>query len=519
MPENNIVEHNSLNMAAALLGPSLARGQGEDAAILSGDEVVSYDQLDQRSAQAGNAFRRLGASTGDRALMMVRDTPEFLYAYLGLLKIGAVPVGLSTRMSSDDLAFTVDDSACKILILDEMFVELWDQAVDTVESQPQIIMSDIKLERFDFLADLMAAESSELAPEQLSVNDPSLWMYSSGTTGKPKGVVHLQKTVFAAERLMGEVLGVGPGDRLYGTSKLFFAFSLAHCFLGALSLGATVILNPDWPDADSVTQIVERYRPTIVLSVPTFYRNLLRDGAATKEAFKNVRYYLTAGEKMPQSLFDAWMEATGRPALEGIGATETCFLFLANRPEKYKAGTCGVPTPGTEVKIIDLDGNEVAEANTPGVLWVKMDSVAGGYWQMDDRTASAFQDGWYCTNDMFTVDDDGMYEHQGRSDDMLKISGQWVSPAEIEEQVLKNPKVSEAAVVGIPNEDGLVRLALFLVAPEVSSDREAFEAKLQDSLISSLSIYKCPRQMYYVDEMPLTATGKLRRFALKDMVT
>ena len=184
---------------------------------------------------------------------------------------------------------------------------------------------------------------------------------------------------------MGELMGVGPGDRIYGSSKLFFAFSLAHCFLAPIRLGATVILYPEWPDAASVAAIVEKYKPTILLSVPTFYRNMLRDGVAENQDFKNVRYYLTAGEKLPRSLFDQWMEATGRPMLEGIGATETCFLFLANRPDKMNPGTCGVPTPGTEVKIIDKDGDVVTEPNMPGVLWVRMSCVASGYWNMKKK--------------------------------------------------------------------------------------------------------------------------------------
>ena len=176
------------------------------------------------------------------------------------------------------------------------------------------------------------------------------------------------------------------------------------------------------------------------------------------------------------------------------------------------------PLPGTEVKIISQDGEIIREPGKPGVLWVKMDSLADGYWNLPERTKEVFEDGWYCTNDMFVMDENGMYEHQGRADDMLKISGQWVSPAEIEEEVLLHPKVSEAAVVGIPNEDGLVRLALFLVAETDETDKDSFERDLQEALVEKLSLYKCPRKIYYVDAMPLTATGKLQRFALRDRV-
>jgi benzoate-CoA ligase len=233
-------------------------------------------------------------------------------------------------------------------------------------------------------------------------------------------------------------------------------------------------------------------------------------------AFKEVRYFMSAGEKLPRSLFDSWKAQTGRPILDGIGATETCFCFIMNRPTRMKPGTCGVPSPGTDAKLIAEDGSLVTEPDRQGVLWVRLVSVANSYWNLDKLTGTVFKDGWYCTNDMFTFDAEGFYEYQGRADDMLKISGQWVSPSEIEEHVLKHPKVSEAAVVGVPNEDGLVRLALFMVAPQVS-DRPVFEKELQDTLIASLSIYKCPRRVFYVDAMPVTATGKLQRYALRQI--
>jgi len=514
----NSLKSDTVNMAEALLAPALQRGQENDPALLCEDDVISYGELIIAANKAGNAFRALGVGVGDRVLMMVRDTPDFVYAYLGLLKIGAVPVGLSTRLAPQDTAYTIEDSESGVFVLDDYFRDHYEEALTLTKKQPRTVYTDAEVPGADYLKTLMDGAPDELDAVQLPWDAPALWMYSSGTTGRPKGVVHQQKTVLASARLMGEILKVGPGDRIYGTSKLFFAFSLAHCFFGSLYQGATTILDSGWPDPDIVAANVEKFEPTIMLSVPTFYRNLLRDGSARKPAFKNVRYYLTAGEKMPESLFNQWMDATGRPALEGIGATETCFLFLANRPDQFKPGTCGVPTPGTEVKIITQDGEEVDEPGVPGVLWVKMDSVAGGYWNLEERTEAVFKDGWYCTNDMFTVDEDGMYEHQGRADDMLKISGQWVSPTEIEEQVMLNPKVSEAAVVGIPNEDGLVRLALFLVAPDVTDDKDAFEKGLQDALIEKLSIYKCPRQIHYVDAMPLTATGKLQRFALRNSV-
>ena len=507
----------SHNMAEALLAPPLERGQAEDVALYSGDEAVTFGQLFQRVNQAGNAFKSLGLAPGDRALLLVRDTPQFFYVFLGLMRIGAVPVPLNLRLSPTDLAYAIEDSGCRILFLDRQFIDIFRAGEKDLRERPVLVFTDEIEDSGLFLADLMAGQRDDLAAEPRAADDMAFWLYTSGTTGQPKAVVHQQKTIMGAKSFLGELHAIGPGDRIFCSSKLFFAFSLAHCCFASLTLGASAILYADWPDPDAITAVAEKYRPTVMLSVPTFYRNLLRDGAAEKQVFKDVRAYISAGEKLPLALFDRWQAATGRPLYDGIGASETCFLFVANGKDDYRGGTCGKPTPGTEVKLIDLDGETVIEPNVPGVLWVRMPSVAGRYWRQEDRSRAAFQDGWYCTNDMFTRDEEGWFEHQGRGDDMLKISGQWVSPAEIEEQVLKNSKVADAAVVGIANEDGLIRLALFVVAPEAEAAKDGFEKELMAQLTGSLAIYKCPRRIFYLDAMPVTGSGKLQRFALREI--
>ena len=517
MASTNSANHGIVNLAESILAPSQIRRQKNDPAIICDEETVTYGQLWEKVNRAGNAFSELGIAVGDRVVLMMRDTPAFFFVYLGLMKIGAVPIAINLRLSANDIAYTMNDSEAKAIAIDGVFLSDYLGVASHIDLTPLIINTDVEYVPGYYLPKMMERASSELDAVALKYDDPALWMYSSGTTGKPKGVVHSQKTTLATDYLMGEVLDVGPGDRIYGTSKLFFAFSLAHCLLAPIKLGATVILYSEWPDAEAVTRIVQRYKPTILLSVPTFYRNMLRGGISGLADFKNVRHYITAGEKLPRSLFDQWMDATGRSMLEGIGATETCFLFLANRPDQIRPGTCGVPTPGTEVKVTDKDGHLVTEPDTPGVLWVHMECVAIGYWNMEQRTSKVFKDGWYCTNDMFTFDSEGYYEYQGRADDMLKISGQWVSPAEIEEQVLKHKDVYEAAVVGVPNEDGLIRLALFIVATKLADSTNKLEKEITEMLIQNLSIYKCPRRIHFLDEMPLTATGKLQRFVLRKM--
>ena len=508
----------TFNMADSILSPSRERGQDNDLALICNDETVTYSQLWTRVNKAGNAFLELDITSGDRVILMVRDTPEFFYIYLGLMKIGAVPIAINLRLKATDIAYTMNDSKAKAIILDGVFLDAYQNIAKDVLLRPEIIVTDFDYDGLVYLPKIMKAASTELDPVGLKEEDPALWMYSSGTTGKPKGVVHTQKLISGVNYWMGDVLGIGRGDRIFGSSKLFFAFSLAHCFLAPIKLGATVILYPDWPDAAAVADIVEQHKPTILLSVPTFFRNMLREGVADQSGFKNVRHYITAGEKLPQKIFDSWLEATDRPILEGVGATETCFLFLANRPDNINIGTSGIPTPETEVKLIKNDGTVITKPGVSGVLWVKMRCIASGYWNMEQATSEVFKDGWYCTNDIFKFDTLGCFEYQGRIDDILKISGQWVSPVEIEEEVLKHKAISEAAIVGIPNDDGLVRLALFIVVPELEGSKKLFEKELIKSLKANLSIYKCPRQIYFLDEMPLTATGKLQRFVLRDLV-
>ncbi len=507
-----------LNVADAVLGPPLSRGQGDDPAILCGDEVVTFAELNARSNRTGNVFHSLGIGASDRVLLMVADRPIFFYAYFGLLKIGAVPCALNLRLANSDLAYIIADSGARAVLADPGFLPVCEKAIGALEDEepPALVLSNSENSGRLALSAQMAQAPSVLESVRRSMDAPGFWMYSSGTTGKPKGVIHAQRSVLAARKVMGDVMGVARGDRVFCTSKLFFAYSLAHMVFATLQQGATAILYPGWPDVAAINAVITHHRPDIVLSVPTFYRKLSQGAVASQQPFKEVRYYMSAGEQLPKSLFHRWMKLTGRPILEGIGATETCFLSLFNRPDRMSPGTCGVPTPGTEVKLVDEESAIVEHPGHPGVLWVRMLSVATGYQGKASLTRSVFQDGWYCTNDVFTVDGDGFYEYQGRTDDMLKISGQWVSPVEIEAHVLQNPAVNDAAVVGIPNTDGLVRLALFLEAPGVI-DQVNFGNKLQESLVTALSIYKCPRRVFYIESMPRTDTGKLRRNALREI--
>ncbi|MEZ5786866.1 MAG: benzoate-CoA ligase family protein [Xanthobacteraceae bacterium] len=505
-----------INASDEILGPALKNGRGNDIAILFGDQAISYKQLDAEVSRFSNALRPF-LEKGDRALLLLKDSPDFVAAFLGIMRIGAVAVPISTRLTAEDLAFVITDSGAKSLIIDDDFLPQYQRAIEINGRRPALVaVRGGETEGARRLGDVLAGASSEHPPVTTVAGDPAYWLYSSGTTGRPKGAIHVHGNISTGDSFLEE-FGYGPGERVFSSSKLFFAYALGHVLIGGLHSGATIVLFDGWPDGEAIVRMVECYRPTIMASVPAFYRSLLRDGLAGHPCFKTVRQYLSAGEALPESLYARWLEATGVPIVEGIGASETIWLMIGGTPTSHMPGATGKPYSYCEVRLLDLDDQPVTAPDEPGILWVRMNSLCRGYWQQPQKTAAAFRDGWYRTGDTFVIDREGWWHHQGRADDLLKISGQWVSPTEIEECAVTVPGVSEAIVVGAQDEDGLVRLTLFLVAP--AEDPDALYEKVRDKLLASLSKYKCPRRIVFMEAIPRTATGKVRRFQLRNWIT
>lgn len=477
---------------------------------------MTYAALDQAASRFAGFCRSRGLEIQDRVLLLVDNRPSFFQVYLGAMKAGLVPVALNLRLPADELRYILADCGSRLVVVEEDLLAPLVEAMEGIPSPPAIVtISEVPGETS--LAAAMMDQPATFDPIPLAPDDIALWVYTSGTTGRPKAAIHLQRAMATTDRYFGATFGVTGDDRIYGTSKLFFAYALGHCLLATLRLGATAVLSPGWPTVASVAEDVNRHRPTVMLSVPTFYRNLLREGMATHDGFRDVRLYLSAGERLPPDIAEAWCDATGRPIVEGLGATETLMMVLANRPGDSVLGTVGRPLPGVEARRLDEEGVPVAGANTPGVLSVRSEAIANGYWNRPEPSAAAFDDGWFRTGDIVTVDDNGRYSHLGRSDDMMKISGQWISPAEIEDLVLEQPGVRAAAVVGVRDGDDLERLVLCLVTGSELADRAALEAALSRSLRSSLAIYKCPRRFVYLDDLPRTTTGKLQRYKLREI--
>ncbi|MFI4987839.1 MAG: AMP-binding protein, partial [Alphaproteobacteria bacterium] len=330
----------------------------------------------------------------------------------------------------------------------------------------------------------------------------------------PKAAVHRHKDVLNAADYLSGTLGVRHGDRLFATSKLFFAYALGNCLFGAFRLAATAILGAGWPDPETVAAVIERHRPTVVFGVPTIYRNLLASGVAGSAGFRAVRHYVSAGERLPASLWQRWQAATGVEIIDGMGTSETIYMLLTNYPGRVRPGASGEPAPGVEVRLADADGNAVP-AGEAGILWARIASQAQHYWKREAASAEVFRGSWFRTGDMYRVDADGYWFHEGRHDDLLKISGQWVSPAEIEELLLAELPLRDAVVVGTRGTDDLMRLTLFALPPESGFDGPALEGRIRTLVSTRLSVYKCPKWVRFVDAIPRTATGKVRRYELR----
>jgi len=444
-------------------------------------------------------------------LMLMKDTPDLVAAYLGVMRSGAASCSLNTRLVGADIAYIMQDSGAPLILVDRDFLPLVESLKSQVNPFPRVEVRDGPGEGFaSFLAGQPETrQSADMRPDELC-----LLSYTSGTTGKPKGVEHMHGSIEPGERHT-RWMSVKGGDRVFSTSKLFFTYAIACGMMGTLMVGATMILNEDWPDAAIVAAIVEREKPDIVYSVPSMYQRILSDGFAGKDCFKKVRAYVSAGERLPEGVCRNWMDATGSLLLEGIGTTEVLFLFITTTPSALKPGYCGKPVPWVKVKVTDGEGNAIATPNESGTLWVQMPSVFKGYRNKPELTAAVFKDGWWRTGDVFAFDEDGWWYTPGRADDMLKISGQWVSPTEVEEVAMTVPGILEAAAVGAPNKDGLIRLTLFAVA-DPAEPLEALEQRVVETLRQNLAIYKCPRHVRFIEAMPRTPTGKMQRFKLRE---
>lgn len=481
------------------------------AAFLWRDRTVTYGALEAGVARAAHALASFGLRPGMRALFLLKDTPTLVYAYLGAMKLGAVAVALNPRLTVEDLVHVVGDSDARLVLCDRDSRGTAEAAIGSTGSDARIVLAGEADAPFDIA---MAQQASNHDSAPTSAEDMAFWIYTSGTTGRLKAAVHRHRDVVASDLYPREILGAGPGDVLYATSKLFFAYALGTILFGSLRLSATSVLNDTPSDPATVAAVLARHRPNIVFSVPTLYRGMLAAGSVKGEAFRRVRHYVSAGERLSPALHEHWLARTGVAILDGMGASETIYMLLTNGAGRIRPGTSGVPAPGAEVRLADAAGRPVPPAE-PGILWARIDSCAMRYWNQPDASARAFRDGWFATGDLYRIDADGFWHHEGRADDLLKVAGQWVSPTEVEEVALSVLGVRDAALVGRVDENGLTRTTLYVVL--LGNDAAVVES-LRHALAERLMSHKVPREIRVVETVPRTATGKLQRYKLREAV-
>ncbi|OGA11461.1 MAG: hypothetical protein A3D95_06325 [Betaproteobacteria bacterium RIFCSPHIGHO2_12_FULL_69_13] len=502
-----------MNAAEHLLGAAALARHGDRIALVCGDESVSYAELAARVARAGAALTALGVRPGERVLLLMRDTPEFAAAWLGTLRAGAVAVALNTKLSEAEYRHVLADSAPRLAIIEDLFVAARPDLAAELAGAGRLAVSGAAPGGLPSWSSRLERATPGVPAVDAAPDAPAFWLYSSGTTGRPKGIVHAHRGILHAGQALRE-FGIGAGDRVFTTSKCFFAYGLEHGLLGTLALGATSIVCAEWPEAEMALAIVARHRPAAFFSVPSFYRRLLALPAQRLEPFRGVRRFVAAGERLPRQLIEQWRKAVGGEVLSLYGMSETFCACMITPPGTSNGARTGRPVEGVQTRLLDADGRETAPGE-PGVLWLRLAALASGYVNLPEQTREQFRDGWFCTRDLFLRDSEGFFLHQGRSDELVKVAGQWVQPGELEEAALAEASVAEAACVPVPDADGLERLALFVAAR--GDEREAARAAAE-ACERNLPRHKRPKWVRTVAELPRTATGKVQRYKLRELL-
>jgi len=519
-----------MNAASDFVDANVEAGRGSEVAIhyVPDASTHTYDDVLTDVNRAGNALRGLGLDIEQRVMLLLLDGPDFVRSFFGAIKIGAVPVPTNTLFVADDYEYLLNDSRAPVLIVSAPLLNLIEPirarlhhlrhlvvAPGADGSAPELPAASASV-AVHSLAELCAAASPHLDAEERSKDDPCFWLYSSGTTGFPKGAVHLQHDMLVcAETYARHVLAISSADVTFSVAKLFFAYGLGNALYFPFRVGAATVLDPRRPEPAAVFDVLQRYRPSLFYSVPTGYANLLAyPDAPASEALTSLRLCVSAGEALPAALYERWQQRYGQEILDGIGSTEVLHTFITNRPGAVKPGSSGQLVPGYEARIVDDDGKAV-RAGEVGDLLIKGDSTCAFYWNRPEQTKATIEGDWIRTGDKYFVDGDEYYWYRGRSDDLLKVGGIWVSPFEVEAALVAHEAVLEAAVVGAEDEARLLKPKAFVVLRAGAAASDDLAEELKEFVKATIAPYKYPRWVEFIDELPKTATGKIQRYRLR----
>lgn len=496
----------TLNIYDYFLGERIEEGRGTRRALLTDAGETSYEALHALSGRYASVIAGAGVAPGERVLIALPDGVEYVAALFGTLRQGAVVVMVNPHLGPEQIAYFLDYTTPALVLTTEQARTSFEEAFGSASHAAPLMTVDGDA----FRARLDAAEESPpvhpTAPE-----DPAVFLFSGGTTGHPKAVVQTHNSFINTTELYGHgVLGLTEDDVTLSVPKLFFGYATGTNLLFPFSVGATSALFPQRCTAGELFERIETWRPTVLVNVPTMVNNLLGSDEGEGRDLSSLRLATSAGEALPEELHRRWDDRFGVPLLDGLGTAEMWHIFISNRPDDVKPGTLGRVVDGFEVRVCDDDGNEVS-AGEVGVMRVRGDSLALGYWQDEEKTARAFSDGWYVSSDMISIDPDGYVTYGGRSDDMLKVSGKWLSPKELENCLLEHDAVREAAVVGVRTAEGLVKPSAFVVLADPSMDHEPLVSELQAWAKDRLEPYKYPRSVTFIAHLPRTHLGKVDR--------
>ena len=498
------------NAAHDLLARNASRAAKPAFIDASNGNALTYGELTNKAHRFANALRARGFQPESRVLMAMLDTPEWPVVFLGCILAGVVPIAANTLLTAPDFEFMLRDSRAQALFVSKPLLPTFDGIVGKLPSLKSVIVAGG--EGPDSVAGLVASGNDQQEVAATCCDDPCFWLYSSGSTGTPKGTVHLHSHLIQTAELYGRaVLGIREDDVVYSAAKLFFAYGLGNALTFPMSVGATTVLLPSRPTPADVFGVLKKFQPTIFYGVPTLYAALLADANRPRKADLRLRVCTSAGEALPAEIGKRWTAEYGCEILDGIGSTEMLHIFLSNRPGAVRYGTTGQAVPGYELRIVGDDGRECGVGEI-GELQISGPSAALMYWNNRAKTKATFAGEWTRSGDKYTRDADGYYTYGGRSDDMLKVGGIYVSPFEVEASLMTHASVLEAAVIGVADSDQLVKPKAYVV---LKPGQPASEADLQQHVKNQLAPYKYPRWIEFVPELPKTATGKIQRFKLR----
>jgi benzoate-CoA ligase family protein len=507
------------NAATWLVDRHCSEGRGDRIAYRTADSTLTYEGLQRETWRAAGMLQKLGIGPGQRVLMLVLDEPAFPAVFLGALRIGVVPIPVSTMLRPEEVAVIAADSGARGAVVSAAFTSYLAPVAAAAPGLVAAVVVDDGAASGDLQEGGSASRSwsefpagEEVPAAETDEDTEGFWLYTSGTTGRPKGAVHRHADIRAVcETYARTVLGIAPEDVCYSVAKLFFAFGLGNALFFPLSVGASAVIDPAPPTPARVAELAAQHRPSLFFAPPGFCA-AMADSGMDPSVLSSVRATVTAGETLPAEVYRRFSSRFGVEMLDGIGSTEALHIFCSNHLGDVTLGSTGRVVEGYELRLLDNDGHEIGDPDIPGALWVKGESVTRGYWQRPEINAETFVGGWCRTGDVYRRDAEGYYYFVGRNSDMIKAGGIWVSPAEVESVLIEHPSVLEAAVVGGRTEEGLETTVAFVVPAAGSSvDQEALMAHCRDRMAA----FKRPRQIHVVDALPKTATGKIKRFALR----